>query len=78
VTRWRRLPDCILVVALAAVVLSGVANTTWLQRYVDFAVLLLLGGLVASGQARVRRVDSLRWVGIVVISPLRTAVLAKA
>ena len=78
VTRWRRLPDRILVVALAAVVLSGAANTTWYQRYVDFAVLLLLGGLVASGRARVRRVDALRWAGIVVISLLSTAVLAKA
>jgi len=78
VTRWRRLPDRILVVALAALVLSGAANTTWYQRYMDFAVLLLLGGLVASGRARVRRVDSLRWVGVVVISLLWTAVLAGA
>ena len=68
VTRWRRLPDRILVVALTAVVLSSAANTMWFQRYVDFAVLLMLCGLVACGGARVRRIDVLRWVGIVGIS----------
>ena len=68
VTRWRRLPDRILVVALTAVVLSSAANTLWFQRYVDFAVLLTLCGLVACGGARVRRIDVLRWVGIVGIS----------
>jgi len=78
VTRWRRLPDRVLVIALAAVVLSGAVNTSWYERYVDFAVLLLLGGLVASGQARLRRVDGLRWVGVVAISLLWTTVLAKA
>ena len=67
-TRWRRLPDRILVVALTAVVLSSAANTMWFQRYVDFAVLLMLCGLVACGGARVRRIDVLRWVGIVGIS----------
>lgn len=77
VTRWRRLRDRVLVVALAAIVLSGAANTTWYERYVDFAVFLLLGGLVASGDARVRRVDVLRWVGILMISLLWTAVLAR-
>jgi 4-amino-4-deoxy-L-arabinose transferase-like glycosyltransferase len=77
-TRWRRPSDRVLLIALAAIVLSCAANTTWYQRYVDFAVLLLLGGLVASGAARVRRLDALRWLGILLISLLWTAVLARA
>jgi hypothetical protein len=78
VTRWQRLPDRILVVALAAIVVSCAANTTWYQRYVDFGVLLLLAGLVASGEARVRGVDALRWAGVLVISLLWTMVVATA
>jgi hypothetical protein len=77
-TRWRRPSDRVLLVALAAIVLSCAANTTWYQRYVDFAVLLLLGGLVASGAARVRRLDALRWAGILLISLLWAAVLTRA
>ena len=78
VTRWRRLRDRILVVALAAIVLSCAANTTWYERYIDFAVLLLLGALVASGEAPVRRVDWWRWVGIVAISLIWTVMTALA
>jgi hypothetical protein len=78
VTRWRCLLDRVLVVALAAIVLSCAANTTWYERYVDFGVLLLLGALVASGEARVRRVDALRWAGVLVISLLWTVMMATA
>jgi hypothetical protein len=77
-TRWKRPVDRVLVLALVAIVVSTAANTTWYQRYVDFAVLLLLGGLVASGSARVRAVDVLRWTGVVAISLLWTVVLARA
>jgi Dolichyl-phosphate-mannose-protein mannosyltransferase len=78
ITHWRRSVDRILVVALAAITLSTAASTTWYERYVDFAVLFLLGGLVASGSARVRGVDILRWVGVVAISVLWTVKLARA
>jgi 4-amino-4-deoxy-L-arabinose transferase-like glycosyltransferase len=68
VTRVGRPVDRILVVSLVAVVLSAAANTTWFQRYVDFAVLLLLLGLVASGGRRARREDVLRWGVVLVVS----------
>jgi hypothetical protein len=76
VLRWDTVADRVVVVALAAVVLSAAANTAWYQRYVDFAVLLLLGCLVASGHGRVRPLDVLRWAGVVVVSVIWAAVLA--
>jgi hypothetical protein len=78
VTRWRRPADRVLIVALVAIVLSTAASTTWYERYVDFAVLFLLGGLVASGGSRVRPVDVLRWSGVVAISLLWTVMVARA
>ena len=77
VTRTHALADRVLVAALAAVVLSSAANTTWFQRYVDFPVLLVLLALVASGRAPVRRIDVLRWAGIVALSVVWAAVFGR-
>ena len=67
-TRFREDRDRVLVVALAALVLTSAASATWYQRYVDFGVLLCLCGLVAGGATRLREIDVLRWVGVVAIS----------
>ena len=77
-TRFREGRDRVLVVALGALVVSSAASATWYQRYVDFGVLLCLCGLVAGGPARVRRVDLLRWAGLVAVSALWMAVIARA
>ena len=77
VTRFEDGRDRVLVVALGALVLSCAASATWYQRYIDFGVLLCLCGLVARGPARVRRIDALRWAGVIAVSALWSLALTR-
>ena len=77
-TRTREPLDRVFVSGLVGVVIITAANTTWFQRYVDFAVLLCLLALNARGGRPVRSIDALRWGVVIVVSVAWTLRVALA
>ena len=67
-TRLRTPVDRLLVVALAALLATTVVGAAWYQRYVDVPILLLLSCLALTAGVKLRRVDRLRWLVVVVLS----------
>ena len=59
-----------LVAALAGILLSAMANPRWFERYVDFAVLLVLAGLALTAGAAPSRGDRERWLlaGVIAVA----------
>jgi hypothetical protein len=70
VTRWSDVRSRILLGALLALLLSSMANPRWFERYVDFAILLVMAGLALVADVRIGRSDRERWLlaGIVAIA----------
>ena len=70
VTRWSDVKSRILLGSLLALLLSAMANPRWFERYVDFAILLVMAGLALLADVRVGRSDRERWLlaGVVAVA----------
>ena len=69
-TRLGEVRSRVLVAALAGILLSSMVNPRWFERYVDFAVLLVLAGLALTAQALPSRGDRERWLlaGVIAVA----------
>jgi hypothetical protein len=70
VTRWSNVASRILLGSLLALLLSAMANPRWFERYVDFAILLIMAGLVLLADVRIERSDRERWLlaGVIAVA----------
>ena len=70
VTRWSDVRSRLLLGSLLALLLSAMANPRWFERYVDFAILLIMAGLALVADVRIGRSDRERWLlaGIVAVA----------
>jgi Dolichyl-phosphate-mannose-protein mannosyltransferase len=76
-TRIRRPIDRVLAASLAAVLLTTVVGVSWYQRYVDFPILLLLACLAVTAGVRLRRIDRVRWIVVILVSLAWIVAIAK-
>lgn len=69
-TRWSDVKSRILLGSLLALLLSAMANPRWFERYVDFAILLVLAGLALVSDVGIGRSDRERWLlaGVVAVA----------
>jgi hypothetical protein len=69
-TRLGEVKSRVLVAALAGILLSSMVNPRWFERYVDFAVLLVLAGLALTAHAVPSRGDRERWLlaGVIAVA----------
>ena len=61
-TRLTEVRSRLLVSAFLGVLLSATANPRWLERYVDFPVLLVFAGLAVGAGVTLGRIDRERWL----------------
>ncbi len=69
-TRWSDVKSRILLGSSLALLLSAMANPRWFERYVDFAILLVMAGLALATDVKIGRSDRERWLlaGIVAVA----------